>query len=107
MSWLILLFAGAFEVLWAVGLKVCSSNTRPSLLVLTGIAIALSMGLLALSMKNIPLGTAYAIWTGIGAIGAFVVGIVFFDEPLTIGRVLSIFFLTAGLIGLKLCSSSA
>ncbi len=106
MSWLILLLAGAFEVLWAVGLKLYSSNTRPSLIVLTGIAIALSMGLLALSMKNIPLGTAYAIWTGIGAIGAFTVGVIFFEEPLTIGRILSIFFLTAGLIGLRICSSS-
>ena len=78
MSWLIIVLAGVFEVLWAVGLKLNVDFSRPILLLFTVLSIGLSMGLLALAMKELPLGTAYAVWTGIGVIGAFIVGIVFF-----------------------------
>ncbi len=104
MSWLIIFFAGLFEVCWAVGLKL-NSNTEfrsPLILSLTILSVIFSLALLSLAMREIPLGTAYAIWTGIGAIGAFIIGIVFFNEPFTITRILSVSLLVAGLIGLKL-----
>ena len=102
MSWVILVVAGLFEVAWSVGLKAASADPRPLIVIGTGLAIVASMVLLAVAMKNIPLGTAYAIWTCIGALGAFVVGIVCFNEPPTFGRICSVLLILAGLIGLKL-----
>lgn len=101
MSWLIIVLAGLFEVAWSVGLKLNASFARPFLLSGTVIAVVLSMVLLALAMRDIPLGTAYAVWTGIGIVGAFVVGIVFFGEPATLLRIGSVALIIVGLVGLK------
>ncbi|WP_435605629.1 quaternary ammonium compound efflux SMR transporter SugE [Pseudomonas knackmussii] len=102
MSWFILFVAGLFEVAWAVGLKYTEGFTRlwPSLL--TALAMLTSIGLLGLAMKNLPLGTAYAIWTGVGAIGTVIVGILLFGESIALLRLLSILLILCGLVGLKL-----
>ncbi|SDH95041.1 quaternary ammonium compound efflux SMR transporter SugE [Pseudomonas panipatensis] len=102
MSWIVLFFAGLFEVAWAVGLKYTEGFTRlwPSLL--TALAMAASLGLLGLAMKNLPLGTAYAIWTGIGAVGTVIAGILLFGESIAPLRLLSIALILCGLVGLKL-----
>jgi len=80
-AWIILLIAGLFEVGWAVGLKFTEGFTKPIPIVLTAISLVLSMGLLGWSVKTLPLGTAYAVWTGVGAVGTAVVGILLFKEP--------------------------
>ena len=102
MSWFILFVAGLFEVAWAVGLKYTEGFTRlwPSLF--TALAMFTSIGLLGLAMKNLPLGTAYAIWTGVGAIGTVIVGILLFGESIAPLRLLSILLILCGLVGLKL-----
>ncbi len=102
MSWLILFVAGFFEIAWAVGLKQLDGLSKPWVLVGTLVAIVLSMGLLACAMKNVPLGTAYAVWTGIGAIGTFIVGIIWFGDSMSFARVASALCVLLGLIGLKL-----
>jgi quaternary ammonium compound-resistance protein SugE len=102
MSWLILFFAGLFEVGWAVGLKYTDGFTRPLPTVLTVAAMAASLGLLGLAMKELPLGTAYAIWTGVGAVGTVIAGIVLFGESMALVRMLSVGLIIAGLAGLKL-----
>jgi quaternary ammonium compound-resistance protein SugE len=102
MSWLILFFAGLFEVGWAVGLKYTDGFTRPLPTVLTVTAMAASLGLLGLAMKELPLGTAYAIWTGVGAVGTVIAGIVLFGESMALVRMLSVGLIIAGLAGLKL-----
>ncbi|MBX9688811.1 MAG: multidrug efflux SMR transporter [Candidatus Obscuribacterales bacterium] len=102
MSWLILFLAGLFEIAWSVGLKSLDGSNRPWLLSACIVSIILSMGLLSLAMKNLPLGTAYAIWTGIGALGSFAAGVILFQEPLNAGRTISMLFLLLGIIGLKL-----
>ncbi len=102
MSWWILLFAGLFEVAWALGLKLTDGFNRPLILVLTLTAIVLSMGLLAWALKEIPLGTAYAVWTGIGVLGTFFVGVILFNEPFTLIRSISVVLILAGLVGLKM-----
>ncbi len=102
MSWLILFVAGLFEIIWAVGLKQIDGFSRPWVLVGTLAAIVLSMVLLAVAMKNVPLGTAYAVWTGIGAIGTFIVGIIWLGDSMTLTRVASALCVLIGLIGLKL-----
>lgn len=102
MSWFILFVAGLFEVAWAVGLKYTEGFSRlwPSLF--TALAMFTSIGLLGLAMKNLPLGTAYAIWTGVGAIGTVIVGILLFGESVAPLRLLSILLILCGLVGLKL-----
>ena len=104
MSWLILLLAGILEIVWAIGLKYTEGFTRlwPSLG--TGAAMLLSVGLLGLAMKTLPVGTAYAVWVGIGAVGTVILGIVLFDEPASAGRLLSMALIVAGIIGLKLAT---
>lgn len=104
MSWMLLALAGAFEVMWAAGLKLSNGLTRPGIAVATVVAMAISVALLAAAMRELPLGTAYAIWTGIGAVGAFVVGVVAFGEALTPARVASAALIVAGIVGLKLSS---
>lgn len=102
MAWLILIVAGVFEIAWVVGLKYTEGFTRlwPSLG--TVAAMAVSFWLLAAAMKTIPVGTAYAVWTGIGAAGTVMLGIVLFSEPATAGRLASIALIVAGIAGLKL-----
>ncbi|PHM65069.1 YkkD [Xenorhabdus stockiae] len=104
MSWLILLIAGLFEVVWAVGLKYTQGFSRlvPSLI--TASAMAISVGLLAYAMKSLPAGTAYAIWTGVGAVGTAIFGIMILGESANIARILSLGLIVVGIIGLKLAS---
>ena len=102
MSWFILLLAGLFEVGWAVGLKYTDGFTRPLPTLLTVAAIIVSLTLLGLAMKELPLGTAYAIWTGVGAVGTVIAGIMLFGEAVTLLRISSVALIVCGLIGLKL-----
>ncbi|MGE1177107.1 quaternary ammonium compound efflux SMR transporter SugE [Pseudomonas sp. BW7P1] len=101
MSWIILFFAGLFEVGWAVGLKYTDGFSRPLPTVLTVAAMAISLGLLGLAMKELPLGTAYAIWTGVGAVGTVIAGIILFGESMALIRLVSVALIITGLIGLK------
>ncbi|AIZ33679.1 quaternary ammonium compound efflux SMR transporter SugE [Pseudomonas sp. K1(2024)] len=105
MSWIILFFAGLFEVGWAVGLKYTDGFTRPLPTALTVAAMAVSLGLLGLAMKELPLGTAYAIWTGVGAVGTVIAGIILFGESMALVRLVSVALIVAGLIGLKVSAS--
>lgn len=102
MSWIILFFAGLAEVGWAVGLKYTDGFTRPLPTALTIGAMLISLGLLGLAMKELPLGTAYAIWTGIGAVGTVIAGIMLFGESMSVVRLLSVVLIVCGLLGLKL-----
>nr|BFE95046.1 hypothetical protein GCM10020185_55820 [Pseudomonas brassicacearum subsp. brassicacearum] len=94
-------FAGLFEVGWAVGLKYTDGFSRPLPTALTIAAMAISLGLLGLAMKELPLGTAYAIWTGVGAVGTVIAGIILFGESMALVRLASVALIVAGLIGLK------
>ena len=104
MNWLILFFAGLLETVWAVSLKYTEGFSRFWPSVITLVAMAGSFWLLSLAMKTLPLGTAYAIWTGIGAVGAFLLGILVFGEPATLPRLFSVALIVAGMTGLKLFS---
>ncbi|MCT7909080.1 quaternary ammonium compound efflux SMR transporter SugE [Arcobacter lacus] len=101
MSWGILVLAGIFEIFWAVGLKYTDGFTKliPSLF--TIIAMLVSFWLLSLSLKTLPLGTAYAVWVGIGTIGTVIAGIMLFGDSINIIRIISILFIILGIIGLK------
>ena len=105
MAWIYLLIAGIFEVVWAIGLKYSHGFTRlfPSLVTLGGMII--SFYLLALATKNLPIGTAYAIWTGIGALGTAIFGIIMFSEPINMYRLFFLSLILVGIIGLKITSS--
>jgi quaternary ammonium compound-resistance protein SugE len=102
MAWSLLFLAGLFEIVWAVGLKYADGLTRlwPSLL--TGAAMIASVVLLGLALRTLPLGTAYAVWTGIGTIGTALFGILLFGEPATAARLLCIAAIAGGIAGLKL-----
>ena len=102
MAWVVLFVAGLLEVGWAVGLKYSEGLSRPVPTLLTGIALLASMGLLASAMRTLPLGTAYAVWTGIGTVGTAILGIMLFREPATAMRLLCIALILAGIGGLKL-----
>jgi quaternary ammonium compound-resistance protein SugE len=102
MAWIALLFAGLLEIVWAVGLKYADGFRRPVPSLIVGVALVASMYLLALATRHIPLGTAYAIWVGIGALGTACLGVVLFDEPLAPLRILCLLLLAAALVGLKL-----
>jgi quaternary ammonium compound-resistance protein SugE len=104
MAWFALLLAGFLEIAWALGLKYSADFTRLWPSVATFVAIALSFGLLGLSLKSVPFGTAYAIWTGIGAAGAAIAGIVLFGESADAARVGCLILIVAGTIGLKLAT---
>ena len=101
MSWIILFFAGLFEVGWAVGLKYTDGFSKPLPTALTIAAMAISLGLLGLAMKELPLGTAYAIWTGVGAVGTVIAGIILFGESMALFRLASVALIICGLVGLK------
>lgn len=104
MKWIYLLVAGGFEVLWAVGLKNSLGFTRlvPSLFTVLGMIA--SFYFLSLALKSLPLGTAYAIWTGIGTVGTVLLGVILFKEPLNLAGVIFIGFIVTGIVGLKLTS---
>ena len=101
MAWIILFLAGVFEVGWAIGLKYTHGFTRlwPSLA--TAVSMVFSLGLLGIALRDLPLGTAYAIWTGVGAVGTMLLGIVLFGEPATAGRLACAGLIVAGMVGLK------
>jgi quaternary ammonium compound-resistance protein SugE len=101
MAWIILFVAGLFEIGWAVGLKYTAGFTRLWPTVGTAVSLVLSMGLLGVALKSLPLGTAYAVWTGIGTIGTAVLGIALFREPATAARLVCIALIVAGIVGLK------
>lgn len=102
MAWVYLFIAGFFEMGWAVGLKLSHGFTKFWPSVGTGIAFLASMGFLSLALKSLPIGTAYGIWTGIGAVGTVFIGMLLFDEPRDIARLLCIALIVIGIIGLKL-----
>ena len=102
MSWIILVIAGPLEVVWAVGLKYTHGFSRLTPSVITVMAMMVSMALLAWAMKSLPVGTAYAVWTGIGAVGAAITGIVLLGESANPMRLASLALIVLGIIGLKL-----
>lgn len=104
MSWLVLLIAGLFETVWAVGLKYTEGFTRFWPSAVTIVAMAISAVLLGAAMRHLPVGTAYAVWTGIGAVGTVILGIVLFGEPASAGRLACLGLIVAGIIGLKVVS---
>ncbi|ERO64547.1 quaternary ammonium compound efflux SMR transporter SugE [Pseudomonas piscis] len=105
MSWIILFFAGLFEVGWAVGLKYTDGFSRPLPTALTILAMAISLGLLGMAVKELPLGTAYAIWTGVGAVGTVIAGIILFGESMALVRLASVALIILGLVGLKVSAA--
>lgn len=102
MSWFWLILAGVFEIAWALSFKSAAGYTRPGPSLLNLVLLVLSVGCLAQALKTIPVGTGYAVWTGIGAVGAALFGIILFKEPATAARLLCIALIVAGIIGLKL-----
>ncbi|WP_164021628.1 quaternary ammonium compound efflux SMR transporter SugE [Pyxidicoccus trucidator] len=106
MSWILLIIAGLLEVCWAIGLKYTEGFTRPIPSILTGAAIVASMVLLGLAAKTLPIGTAYAVWVGIGALGAAVLGMVLFHEPVTPLRIFFLSLLLVAIVGLKATSGA-
>lgn len=106
MPWVILFLAGLLEVAWAVGLKYTEGFSRPVPSILTGLALVASVWLLALSVRTLPLGTAYAVWTGIGAVGTVIVGILKFGESASLMRITCVGLIVIGLIGLKFAPGS-
>jgi len=105
MPWLVLIVAGLFEVIWAIGLKYTDGFTRLWPSIATVAAMLVSFALLSQAMKSLPVGTAYAVWVGIGAVGAGLVGIVCLGEPANAGRIISFALIVMGVIGLKLASA--
>jgi quaternary ammonium compound-resistance protein SugE len=102
MAWFTLFVAGLMEIAWAIGLKYTEGFTRLVPSVLTLASMAASMALLGLALKTLPIGTAYAVWTGIGAVGTAFLGIWLFGEPATLMRLLCIALIVSGIVGLKL-----
>lgn len=106
MNWMILILAGLFETGWAICLKYTDGFTRLWPTVGTALAMVVSLVLLGIAMKSLPVGTAYAVWVGIGAVGTAILGIVLLGEPANIGRLLSLALILAGIIGLRLTTQS-
>jgi len=103
-AWVYLGIAGILEIVWAYAMKLSDGFSRPTASVVTIVAMILSFGLLSLAMKSLPLGTAYTVWTGIGAVGAFIVGIAVLGEPMTVTRVLAAVLIVSGLVLMKVSS---
>ncbi|MGH8810547.1 MAG: DMT family transporter [Advenella sp.] len=104
MAWFLLVIAGLLEIVWAFSMKQSEGFTRLGATSVTLVAMVLSFGLLSWSMRTLPLGTAYTVWTGIGAVGAFVVGIVFLNEPMSAMRILAATLIVGGLVLMKISS---
>ncbi|HEY0875531.1 MAG TPA: quaternary ammonium compound efflux SMR transporter SugE [Vicinamibacterales bacterium] len=104
MAWIVLFVAGLLEIVWAYTMKLSDGFTRPRESVITLVAMIASFALLSMAMKSLPLGTAYTVWTGIGAVGAFVVGILILGEPAHLSRVLAAVLIVAGLVLMRLSS---
>jgi quaternary ammonium compound-resistance protein SugE len=105
MNWAILVIAGLFEVGWAIGLKYTNGFTRLWPTVWTVLSMVISLGLLGVAMKSLPVGTAYSVWVGVGAIGTVILGIVLLGEPASAARMISVALILAGIVGLKLSSA--
>ncbi len=103
-SWLCLIIAGCFEVAWALGIKYTDGFSRPVPSVMTVGAMIVSVWLLAIALKSIPVGTGYAVWVGIGAVGAAIGGVILFGESRSLPRIACILLIVAGVVGLKLFS---
>lgn len=104
MYWIVLFIAGLFEVAWAIGLKYTEGFSRFLPSVFTIICMIISMGLLAFTVKHLPVGTAYAVWTGIGAVGTAILGMILFNESKELIRIFFIFLIVVGIVGLKIFS---
>lgn len=102
MAWLALFVAGLFEIVWSYSMKLSDGFTRPLASVVTLVTMIVSFGLLAIAMRSLPLGTAYTVWTGIGAVGAFVIGIVVLGEAATLARILAAMMIVGGLVLMNL-----
>ena len=102
MNWVYLFFAGLFEIGWAIGLKYTDGFTRLVPTLLTAASMIVSLGLLGLALKSLPVGTAYAVWTGIGSVGTAILGIYLLGEPATVMRLVCIGLIVSGIVGLKL-----
>ncbi len=107
MAWLLLVIAGVLEIVWAIGLKQTGGFTRLWPTVITMTAMIVSVVLLGIAMKSLPVGTSYAVWVGIGAVGTALMGILFLGESANAGRLASLALIVAGIIGLKLATPSA
>ncbi len=107
MYWIVLFVAGLFEVAWAIGLKYTEGFSKLWPSVFTIVCMIISMGLLAYAVKHLPIGTAYAIWTGIGAVGTAILGIILFNESKELIRIFFIFLIVVGIIGLKIFSGQS
>jgi len=105
MNWILLILAGLLEIVWAVGLKYTEGFTRVWPTVFTVLAMLISLALLGVAMKTLPVSTAYAVWMGIGVVGTAILGIVLLHEPASFGRLFSISLILAGVIGLKLTTT--
>jgi quaternary ammonium compound-resistance protein SugE len=105
MAWFMLVCAGAIEVGWAIGLKYTAGFTRIGPSIFTVASMALSLGLLGIALKTIPLGTAYAVWTGIGTVGAMIAGMVLFGESVSLVRIACVGLIVAGIAGLKISAA--
>jgi quaternary ammonium compound-resistance protein SugE len=101
MAWILLLVAGLLEVVWAYTMKLSQGFTRPAASAITLVAMIASFGLLSISMKTLPLSTAYTVWTGIGAVGAFLVGVMVLGEPANTGRIVAAVLIVSGLVLMK------
>jgi quaternary ammonium compound-resistance protein SugE len=106
-AWILLVIAGLLETAWAIGLKYTAGFSRPLPTALTLVAIVASMWLLGIAAKTLPIGTAYAVWVGIGALGAAILGVVLFKEPVNAGRVVFLVLLLVSIVGLKLTATSS
>ncbi|OYP36349.1 quaternary ammonium compound efflux SMR transporter SugE [Rhodopirellula sp. MGV] len=104
MAWLLLVLAGLFEIVWAVGLKLSDGFSRPIPSLWTIAAMLISFSLLGVSMKTLPVGTAYGVWVGIGTVGTVIVGAIMFGEPASVLRMVFVVLIVIGIVGLKLTS---
>ena len=104
MAWVILVVAGLFEVGWAIGLKYTEGFTRLWPTIWTALSMIISLWLLGMAMKSLPVGTAYSIWVGVGAVGTVILGVVVLGEPANTARMVSVGLIIAGIIGLKLAT---
>lgn len=104
MAWVILMIAGLFEMGWAIGLKYTEGFTRLWPTLGTVLAMGMSLWLLGIAMKSLPVGTAYSVWVGVGAVGTVLLGIVLLEEPVNTGRLVSVLLIVAGIVGLKLAT---
>ena len=104
MAWIILVLAGLFEIGWAIGLKYTEGFSRLWPSVWTVLAMIISLGLLGIALKSLPVGTAYSVWVGVGAVGTVAFGIVLLEEPVNAARLISVTLIIAGIIGLKLAT---